>query len=126
MVTAESLQPEWRRTPASAEYFTKERCHILELSNTADDPHVSVARARVEPGISTAAHRVHGTVERYVVLQGEGIATVEGMAPVRVQVGDVVVIPAGASQFVHNTGAEDLIFLCVCTPRFEWDNYEAV
>jgi len=33
-----------------AEYDTPERCFINELSNTAADPDVSIARARVAPG----------------------------------------------------------------------------
>jgi len=43
-----------KRTKADLEYYTRERCHILELSNVADDPAVSIARARVEAGITTA------------------------------------------------------------------------
>ena len=27
-------------------------------------------------------------------------------------------IPAGTAQQITNTGPEDLVFLCVCTPRF--------
>jgi len=34
------------------EYYTGEKCHITELSNTIDDPEVSIARARVEPGVT--------------------------------------------------------------------------
>ncbi len=106
-----------------AEYFSDERCHILELSNTADDLSVSIARARVEPGISTKSHRVAGTVERYVILEGAGRVRVEGVDSSDVGPGDVVLIPAGTRQSITNTGDHDLVFLCICTPRFEWDNY---
>jgi len=43
-----------------SEFYTSERCHIVELSNTRDDPYVSIARARVEPGVTTRWHRPGG------------------------------------------------------------------
>ena len=107
------------------EFFTEERCHILELSNSLDDPGVSIARARVEPGVTTRKHRVTGTIERYVVLEGAGRVSVDGMVDQDVGAGDVVVIAANAVQSISNTGDVDLVFLCICTPRFEWDNYES-
>ena len=33
------------------EYYFDEGCFILELSNSAADPDVSIARARVKPGV---------------------------------------------------------------------------
>jgi mannose-6-phosphate isomerase-like protein (cupin superfamily) len=35
----------------------------------------------------------------------------------------VVVIPAGVRQRIENIGPGDLIFLCICTPRFCVENY---
>ena len=40
--------------------------------------------------------------------------------------GDVVVIPPGCRQRITNTGAEDLIFLALCTPRFRFEVYEDI
>ena len=108
------------------EYFTDERCHILELSNSRDDPAVSIARARVEPGVTTKQHRVAGTTERYVILAGEGRVFIDGLDEQTVTEGDVVVIPAGVTQSICNDGDQDLVFLCVCNPRFEWNNYESL
>lgn len=110
----------------AGEYFTDERCYILELSNSPDDPDVSIARARVEPGVTTKKHRVTGTVERYVMQEGCGRVFVEGLPAREVGPGDVVLIPAGVVQSVQNTGDRDLVFLCICTPRFEWSNYESL
>ena len=113
--------------PASgSEYLTDERCYILELSNTPEQPELSVARARVEPGVTTKRHRVMNTVERYVVQSGSGVIQVDGLAEQTVGPGAVVVIPPGVPQAIGNTGAVDLVFLCICTPRFEWANYEAL
>ncbi len=54
------------------EFFTPEGCYILELSNSAEDPAASIARARVAPGATTRWHRVRDTVERYIILEGKG------------------------------------------------------
>lgn len=108
------------------EYLTDERCYILELSNQPDDPAVSIARARVEPGVTTKRHRVMGTDERYIILQGLGLMNAGVSEPRRVAPGDTVRIPAGVEQSIANLGDQDLIFLCVCTPRFEWRNYQTL
>lgn len=109
-----------------AEFFTSEGCFITELLNTPGDPSVSVARARVEPGVTTQWHRVRGTVERYVILEGTGRVEV-GDEPARdVGPGDVVTIPASVRQRIANTGKPDLIFLAVCTPRFTQQAYETI
>ena len=121
-----SNKPQIHSVDNASEYFTDERCHILELSNSVADPAVSIARARVEPGITTKRHRVAGTAERYVILDGSGRVHIEGMDERVVGAGDVVFIPPDAVQSISNTGERDLVFLCICTPRFEWDNYESL
>jgi len=109
---------------ASAEYYTDERCHINELSNGPDDPAVSIAEARVVAGVTTRWHRLQGIVERYVILQGTGLAEIGDMSPQPVNPGDVVLIPAGCHQRIANTGKHDLVFLAICSPRFEKQYYE--
>lgn len=105
------------------EYFFREGCFITELSNGDHDSGVSLARARVEPGRTTAWHALSGTAERYVILQGKGRVEVGDLPPRDVGTGDVVVIPAGCRQRIANTGGSDLVFLAVCTPRFRPENY---
>ena len=107
------------------EYLTPEGCYILESWNEASDPAVSIARARVEPGITTRPHRLRGVIERYVIIEGQGRAIVGG-EETNVRPGDVVIIPAGVTQQIVNTGPSDLIFYCVCTPRFTAECYEGV
>ena len=110
----------------ATEYFFREGCYITELANSAADPALSIARARVEPGRTTRWHRLRGTVERYVILSGSGVVEV-GDAPARaVAAGDVVLIPALSRQRIRNDGADDLIFLALCTPRFLPENYEDI
>ena len=80
----------------SAEFYTAENCYILELSNTPDDPAASIARARVTPGVTTRWHRLVGTTERYVILEGRGRVEVGSLPPQDVSSGDVVLIPRRA------------------------------
>jgi mannose-6-phosphate isomerase-like protein (cupin superfamily) len=112
-------------TPES-EYFFPEGCHIIELSNSDDDPTVSIARARVEPGVSTRRHRLHGVVERYVILQGEALVDVGRLHGSPVRSGDVVMIPPQTPQRITNVGSKDLIFLAICSPRFTPACYEDI
>lgn len=111
---------------AEREQLTEEGCYVVELSNTAGDPAVSVARARVRPGGSTQLHRLKDIDERYLIIAGRGRVELDGASPQAVRAGDVVYIPRDTPQRIANTGTEDLLFLCVCTPRFEWSSYEAL
>jgi mannose-6-phosphate isomerase-like protein (cupin superfamily) len=120
------VKPVIRRPDASAEYYTDERCDILELSNSANDPHASIARARVAPGVTTRWHRLRDTTERYVILEGRGRVELGELPPQLVEPGDVVVIPPLCRQRIANVGEGDLVFLAICTPRFRQDNYQAL
>ena len=106
------------------ESYISEGCFITEWFNRADEPEVSVARARVPPGVTTRWHRLAAITERYVILEGAGLAYVDEHEPRSVAPGDVVRIPPGSRQRIANTGGSDLIFLAVCTPRFTHDAYE--
>lgn len=115
--------PDWFLPgPFPAEFATEERCAITELLNDPACPDVSLALARVAPGVTTRLHAVTGTVERYVVLSGEGLVEVGGETA-RVAPGDRVLIPAGVPQRIAATGPAALEFHCVCTPRFRQSNY---
>ena len=111
------------RYQAGSETYTEEGCFIVELHNSIADADCSIARARVAPGMMTRLHSLNGILERYVILEGQGEVTVGSLSPQPVQVLDVVNIPAGVPQSICNTGQADLIFLCICTPRFVMENY---
>ena len=118
------MKPAIGRPDAAAEYYTDERCDILELWNTAQDAHASIARARVAPGVTRRWHRLRATTERYVIIDGRGRVEVGELAPQLVQPGDVVLIPPLCRQRIANVGETDLVFLAICTPRFRAENYE--
>jgi mannose-6-phosphate isomerase-like protein (cupin superfamily) len=110
----------------SAEFYTSEGCYITELSNTPEEPDLSIARARVKPGVTTKWHRLRGTTERYYIIEGKGMMEVGDLSPQEVKTGDVVLIPPLCRQRITNIGSEDLVFLAVCTPRFLTDAYECL
>ena len=109
----------------SVETYTEEKCFITEIINSTGHPDVSVARARVEPGVTTALHQLKGIEEIYYVLQGEGRALIDGNE-FDVKSGDSLMIPRNAPQQIENTGTQDLVFLCICTPRFTPDSYSEI
>jgi mannose-6-phosphate isomerase-like protein (cupin superfamily) len=110
--------------PAEADEFeTLERCAILEVLNDAEDSAMSLARARVAIGVTTAWHHLIEVDERYVILQGSGLVEIGDSEPQLMQAGDAVSIPAGVRQRIQNTGDCDLIFYAVCTPRFTPECY---
>jgi mannose-6-phosphate isomerase-like protein (cupin superfamily) len=96
-------------------YLTPEHCYIAENFSGKD---VSIAVATVKPSVTTKAHHLNGIQEIYIITAGKGMVAFSGLKPTMVSVGDVIVIPAGVSQKITNTGQTDLVFYCVCTPRF--------
>lgn len=107
---------------AKPEFWTGERCYISELVNDESWPEFSIARTRVEPGVTTQLHAL-GVHEVYVIESGTGLMTVGDDAPFSVGPGDTVSIPKDVAQSIENTGADDLVFLCVCAPRFSQECY---
>lgn len=118
------MQPSILKLDTATEYFFEEGCYIIELLNSADDPALSIARARVAAGKSTRWHQLAHTVERYQILSGCGLVEVGDLPATEVNPGDTVIIPAGVRQRIHNRGTEDLIFLALCTPRFVPEHYQ--
>ena len=108
------------------EFYSSERCFITELSNSPDDPDVSIAKARIKAGVSTAWHRLKDTTERYVIVSGNGLVEVGDLPAKEVTSGDTVIIPAMCRQRITNTSTEDLIFLAICSPRFTESCYEEI
>jgi mannose-6-phosphate isomerase-like protein (cupin superfamily) len=112
------------RLDPTAEFFTPELCFINELSNSANDPGMSIARARVAPRVTTHWHRLKDATERYFILEGRGQMEVGDLPAKEVGPGDVVLIPPLCRQRITNIGDHDLIFLALCTPRFRPEAYE--
>lgn len=115
-----------RRPDPESESLTEERCYIVEVSGRPEDPELSIARARVEPGVTTQLHALDGIAERYLIVEGEGrMETGHAMErrTAAVEPGDVVLVPPGVPQRITNTGTGDLVFYCLCTPAWKDEAY---
>jgi mannose-6-phosphate isomerase-like protein (cupin superfamily) len=118
------MNPKIIKASSLKEYLTPEGCFIYEnWGLSTNDPNLSIARARVEPKVTTKAHHLEDIQEIYVIAEGEGLVYLGNFEPTIVAKGDVVVIPAGISQKIENVGVQDLVFYCVCTPAFNQTAY---
>lgn len=108
----------------SPEVLTAERCYLREYLNKADLPDVSVAGARVAPGVTTERHAL-SVLEWYVIESGRGLMKLGDREPFTVGPGDTVEIAPGSAQQISNTGDTDLLFFCVCVPRFTPECYSS-
>lgn len=114
------------KNESTVEHLHREGCSIAELLNTPDKPDISVAKCRVDPNVTTELHALKGAQELYVILSGTGHVD-DGQAPPHsVGPDDVVIISPDWPQRIKNTGAEDLIFLAICTERYRPERYESL
>ncbi len=81
----------------------------------------SLAEARLDVGCFTTAHRHPKTEEIYYILSGRAEMRI-GDEVCNVSVGDAIAIPPGKVHQITNTGAEQLTFLCMCSPAYEHDD----
>ena len=112
------MEPKIIKAESLIEFETSERCFIMENWNSTKKANISIARARVKPGVTTKLHYLKGVSEIYLITKGKGRVMVGNLKPTKVGKGDLVFIPAGVHQQISNTGNSDLIFYCICTPRF--------
>ncbi len=117
------MKAEVKRKTEKEEYWFREGCFITEIANDEGDSVVSIARARVRPGSTTAWHILDGVVERYIIVTGSGKVEVGEGVPEIVEAGDVVRIPENTRQRITNSGDDDLIFYAVCSPPFSSECY---
>ncbi|RME31685.1 MAG: cupin domain-containing protein [Candidatus Zixiibacteriota bacterium] len=82
----------------------------------------SLAYAVVPPGQSSLPHRLT-TDEVYYFLSGTGEMHIDDETAM-VSSGEVVEIPPGATQWLSNTGSDDLAFLCIVDPAWRREDEE--
>ena len=104
------------------EIWTDEKCFITEVLNEELLPNISIAIARVLPGITTQLHALAGIEEVYIIRKGFGLAEVDGKQ-YKMALMDKLTIPADVTQRITNIGSVDLEFYCICYPRFAPENY---
>ena len=114
------MKPKIVKAKDLKESSTAEHCSVTENYSAEN---LSIAQARVKPGITTSAHHLVGVNEIYIVTSGEGQVDVGDLRPTKVTTGDLIIIPADVSQRISNIGKTDLVFYCICTPKFTAESY---
>ncbi|MBW4656048.1 MAG: cupin domain-containing protein [Kaiparowitsia implicata GSE-PSE-MK54-09C] len=76
----------------------------------------SLAHATVAPGDTSTPHALK-TSEVYYILSGYGEMHIDD-AVQPVEPTDTIYIPPMARQFIHNTGPEPLVFICIVDPAW--------
>jgi mannose-6-phosphate isomerase-like protein (cupin superfamily) len=110
------------RNYRNANFFTtKDGSRICELYGipTTKESDVSLAYAIINVGQRTDRHS-HTFKEIYVVVKGSGIMWMDGEEQ-DVCEGDSIMIPAGSSHDIKNTGQENLCIYCICVPSYTDD-----
>ena len=82
----------------------------------------SLCHATVTSGQSTTPHRLR-TTEVYYILEGEGVMFIDDESS-SVTPGVVVYIPPLSTQYIRNTGSDDLKFLCIVDPAWREQDEE--
>lgn len=100
-------------------YDTRDGSLIRELMHPAvhGNRAQSLAEATIRPGRTTHRHRHTRTEEIYYILRGQGRMTVDNETQ-PVCGGDAILIPPGAWHRITNTGRDDLVLLCCCSPAY--------
>ncbi len=76
----------------------------------------SLAHAIVRHGDVSVPHALR-TCEVYYIIEGEGLMHIDDEER-SVVVGDTIVIPPNAEQWIENTGKSDLSFLAIVDPAW--------
>lgn len=76
----------------------------------------SLAHAIVPVGQTSIAHSLK-TSEVYYILRGTGEMHINEETQA-VEPGDAIYIPPNAKQFIHNSGSEPIMFICIVDPAW--------
>lgn len=109
-----------------AAFVAGDATHIREVLHPhrdGSDLNYSLAHATLKPGAASLPHVIHKSSEAYIILEGHGTAYVDGQA-LALSPGVVVLIPAGAEQFVRNEGSGPLRFWCIVSPPWQAEQEE--
>ncbi len=112
-----------KKTSECDAFVANDGCSIRELlhpKNDAIELPYSLALATVDVGSKSYQHKLEQT-EVYHILQGQGRMFIENEDN-EVDVGDVIVIPAEALQWIENIGSEPLRFAAIVSPPWTKDS----
>jgi mannose-6-phosphate isomerase-like protein (cupin superfamily) len=104
---------------ACAEFVAGDGTLLRELLHPDKQPlelRYSLAHATVPVGQTSVLHSLK-TSEVYYILSGTGEMHIDDETQ-RVEPGDAVYIPPKAKQYIHNSGTEPLVFICIVDPAW--------
>ncbi|MBW4418092.1 MAG: cupin domain-containing protein [Myxacorys californica WJT36-NPBG1] len=93
---------------------------LLHPDKQAIDLRYSLAHAIVAIGETSIPHALT-TSEVYYILSGTGVMHIDDEAQ-SVKPGDMIYIPPNARQYIHNSGDEALVFICIVDPAWRKEN----
>jgi len=85
--------------------------------NTQNGINYSIAQFTLESGKKSILHKISSS-EIYYILEGEGDLGID-KDTVHLQKDDSAFVPPNSKQFIKNTGANNLIFLCIVEPAWK-------
>ncbi|MCB0596726.1 MAG: cupin domain-containing protein [Lewinellaceae bacterium] len=94
---------------------------VLHPKNDGLSLGYSLAFATLEPGQASLPHVLLSSSEVYVIQKGRGRAYIEEETA-DANPGEVLFIPAGARQYIENTGEEALEFWCIVSPPWSGED----
>ncbi len=95
-------------------------CELLHPDKQSLELRYSLAYAIVPVGRTSIPHSLK-TSEVYYILSGNGEMHIDGETK-PVEAGDAVYIPPEAKQFIHNSGTESLVFICIVDPAWRQED----
>ncbi len=107
-----------RKVTDAPAFTAGDNTEIREILHPKNDPvslNYSLAHASLQPGEASLPHVLRERSEVYFILAGKGRVHIDGEER-GLETGELVFIPAGAEQFIENTGADRLDFLCIVSP----------
>lgn len=109
-----------QKLTACEEFIAGDGTRLRELLHPDKQPlelRYSLAHAIVPVGQTSIPHALK-TSEVYYILNGIGEMSIDGETQ-PVEAGDAIYIPPNARQFIHNSGTEPLIFICIVDPAWQ-------
>jgi mannose-6-phosphate isomerase-like protein (cupin superfamily) len=95
-------------------FITKDTSEIREILALKNQ---SLAEAKVALGEATLEHYHRSSEEIYYILEGKGQIKIEDKIR-EIEQGDGIAIPPGKRHKIWNTGSDELVFLCCCSPAY--------
>ena len=97
---------------------------IFHPHNTLSGIRYSISHSLVEPGKKSVLHKMK-TSEVYYILDGEGILHIDD-DKLNISKDQAIYIPPNSKQYIANSGASALKFLCIVDPAWKKDDEESL